>query len=64
MQSLNEAAALQAPNSRCAMLNPFQLQEQLEGVIVRSSSGFPTVVRQHGFDPDRVLLKKRQCIVV
>ncbi len=60
MKSLDKAVALRPAHPGCPVLNPLQLQEQLAGMVVRSSTELAPVIRQDGIDPCLVGLEKRQ----
>lgn len=42
------------------MLNPLQVQEQLVGMVVRSSTELAPVIRQDGLDPSLMGFEERQ----
>ena len=64
VQSLHEAVGLGALHLRGAVLDAFQLQEELVGMAIRPAAEFTAVVGQDGLDGGPVLFESRQDMVV
>ena len=60
MWPLDKAVALWPADLGGSVLNPLRLQEQLVGMVVRSSTELVPVVRQDGIDPSLVGFETRQ----
>jgi len=50
VQPFDKTVALRTPDFRDAALDAFELQEQLVGIVIRSTAEFPPVVAQHRGD--------------
>lgn len=64
MQSLHEAVGLGTLHLGGAVLDPFQLQEELVGMPIRPAAEFAAVVGEDGLDGGAVLVEGRQDVVV
>ena len=64
VQAFDDAVRLRSPDPGGAVLDLFQLQEQLVGMPVGPAAELAAVVGQHGLDPGLVLLEGRDDIVV
>jgi len=60
VKSLDDAVALRSSDLRGPVFDVFQLEEEFEGVLVRTSAELPAVVAEDGLDPRSVLFEERQ----
>ena len=62
--ALHKAVRLRPPHSRSTVLDLFQLQEQLAGMLFRPVTVLPAVVAEYGATPGLVVFEGRQHLVV
>jgi len=60
VKTLDDAVALRPADLSGSVLNVFQLEEEFEGMLVRTSAELPAVVAEDGLDPRSVIFEERQ----
>lgn len=64
MQALDDTAGLRTLHLGPAVLDAFELQEQLVGMLVVSAAELPSIVRQHRLHVGLMCFEGRQDVVV
>lgn len=64
VQTLNKAVVLRPANFGGSMLDAFELQKQLVGMLIRPTAVLPAIVRENGCDCGIVLLEERQDVFI
>lgn len=58
MKTFDDAVALRPADLSGSVLNVFQLEEEFEGMLVRTSAELPAVVAEDGLDSRPVFLEE------
>ena len=64
VQALDDAVGLRTPDAGSLVLDAFELQEQLIGMLVLAAAEFAAIIAQHGLDSGGLCLEAWQHVVV